>query len=428
LARKELEVLEINMQHKQFKTLDQLVTARRNSLLKNMKPKKIATAVGFLSLWAGLLTAVVLVRSEQDLRQQASTGNTVQLKLYSAEHPSTTWTDTARNINPGKKLSIKVESRPDQLKVSAVDLVLRYNPEHFTAPEVTVLEPTFGVLLKKEVDERTGKIRVAVGRNPERELVGIQPVVQVLLTATSKVGASQITLDPQETKVAALNFPTNVYVGGTEPLSVTVANPSDQTPTTKLQFKFKYAGAPVENNAAFFKDAIKAQKVKVSLQNLATGEIIPAPLAATALTIDQTAAKKHFFTLAQPWSSTALPAGTYQILVKGPMHQQIRYCKDQQSADHRCAPREGFAITPGANLTLDFSARPLACGDLPISGSKSDRQDGSVRVTDYSFMLNCLGKRSDAACVARADCNGDGVITNLDMDLLLNTLSTAYDE
>jgi len=115
-------------------------------------------------------------------------------------------------------------------------------------------------------------------------------------------------------------------------------------------------------------------------------------------------------------------------LVKGPMHQQIRFCKEDQSAEYQCSITDGIALTADTEHSLNLVAKPLACGDLPISGAGRDEQDGAVRVTDYSFMIGCLSKRSDAACVARADCNGDGSVTNLYMDLLLQTLSIAYDQ
>lgn len=396
--------------------------------LKRIKPKTIAAAIGIFSLWTGLLVAMVLMRTQQDLRQQASTVETAQLKLYTSDIDTTIWDEDMRTLVPGEKISVLVESQPHTLDVTAIDLVLRYKPDFFTAPEIKILDDTFGVLLKKEIDEVAGTVRIAVGRDPKKVLSGDQRVVQLTLTTLEKIGATQITIDPVATKIAALSHDANVYASDTPPLDISVKNPDLPSTKTSLQMKFKYAGAPVENNVLFLKDGLKTQKVKVSLENVATAEVTPVTAIVTTFTPDTGAAKKHYFSLAQPWTSGILQDGTYQILVKGPMHQQIRFCKEGQTRDYRCGAREGFSLAAAESFSFDLTARPLACGDLPISGTKSDQQDGAVRVTDYSFMLNCLSKRNDAACIARADCNGDESVTNLDMDLLLDTLSRAYDE
>jgi len=56
-------------------------------------------------------------------------------------------------------------------------------------------------------------------------------------------------------------------------------------------------------------------------------------------------------------------------------------------------------------------------------------RDGVVNVKDYSFVKKCLGNESTSpACLARADFNFSGAITNKDLRLLIETLSVAEDD
>jgi hypothetical protein len=418
------------MQYNRFREVDQLVRQHRNALRKNLTPKKIATSIGFFTLWTGLLAAVVLVRTEQDLRQQAATGGSVQLQLYAASENASSWENSAVTLFPGETVNVLVEAQPVQLAVSAVDMLVYYDPEYLTAPEIILLESTYGVLLAQEINKTEGRIRLAIGKNPEATPDSSnQSIVQLRFKTLEKVGSTALSVDPTATQIAALSESGNVYAGASAPLDILVqSRDSIVNPASSINFAFTYAGTPVENNTSFLKDAIRAQKVSVSLQNVLTGDITHTATLATDFFTDTSAAKKHYFTLAEPWRSNLVPVGVYQVLVKGPMHQQIRFCKNNQTREDRCLPTEGFEFSQEQDTYFDFTTRPLACGDLPISGANFNKQDGAVRVTDYSFMLNCLSKRTEPACVARADCNGDGAVTNLDMDLLLDTLSTAYDE
>ncbi len=121
-----------------------------------------------------------------------------------------------------------------------------------------------------------------------------------------------------------------------------------------------------------------------------------------------------------------LPAGLYRIYLKGPMHRGIEFCKPQQQNLGICKITDFILIHKGVNY-LDFSAVALEVGDVSMPSTQG--RDGVVNVKDYSFVKKCLGNESSSpACVARADFNYSGKVTNKDLDLIRNTLSIARDE
>lgn len=125
---------------------------------------------------------------------------------------------------------------------------------------------------------------------------------------------------------------------------------------------------------------------------------------------------------------TQVPAGNYNFLIKGPLHRQMRMCRNGQTSLEQCETTDLVEVAEGQSMTLDFSGSPLQAGDTPIHGSDNDQQDGVVNGLDYSFVLDCLGKQTDPACVARADFDYSGKVTNYDLFLLMLTLSSAADE
>ncbi len=370
-----------------------------------------------LVLIVGLFSVVSLLRESQDTRQNAS-GDAVQLRLSAKE--SGAQVDRRQTIatSPGKVIEVLVESVTDAVSVAATDFVMTYDTANFEFVSAELPNSTFPILLK--MDDAAGKLRLAIGKQPGATISGNQQLAIVNFRVKDKQNTSDIGIEEQTAKIAVLGSNNNAYQGPTTPIGVSVGSNST-TPETSLQMQFKFAGIPVENNPKFLPEAARTQPVKISLQNIATGEITTPAVLSSLFTTDA-------FKLLSPFASDTLQTGKYNILVKGPKHQQIRFCKDAQTTDYRCQLTDGIDITKDTAHTFNFTKRPLSCGDLPISGANKDQQDGVVRVTDYSFMVGCLSKRKDAACVARADCNADGAVTNLDMDLLLETLSTAYDQ
>lgn len=399
------------------------MTQKQTAAQRELQTKKGLSLALVAVMVVGLISVLGLLKTSQDLRQNAQSNdyaNSVQLRLSAKE--SGAQTDRGQTIatSPGKVIEALVESISSTASVAATDFVVTYDPATFEFVSAELPNSKFPVLLKKENNAAAGKVRLAIGKQPDATVAGNQQLAIVNLRVKDKQGTSNISIEAQTAKVAVVGSSNNAYQGPTTPIGVTVGSGST-TPKTSLQLQFKFAGIPVENNPNFLPEAARTQPVKISLQNIATGEITTPVVLSSLFANNQ-------FSLLSPFTSEAVSTGKYNILVKGPKHQQIRFCKDGQAPEYRCQLTDGIDITKNATHTLDLTKRPLSCGDLPISGTNKDQQDGVVRVTDYSFMVGCLSKRKDAACVARADCNADGAVTNLDMDLLLETLSTAYDQ
>ena len=73
------------------------------------------------------------------------------------------------------------------------------------------------------------------------------------------------------------------------------------------------------------------------------------------------------------------------------------------------------------NKDLDLTYKPLEPGDLPLP------QDGKVDKNDFDYLWKNRGK-SDENILKIGDLNLDGIINMGDINLLLQTLETRYDE
>ncbi|MEA2056491.1 MAG: hypothetical protein U9O78_02110 [Patescibacteria group bacterium] len=135
-----------------------------------------------------------------------------------------------------------------------------------------------------------------------------------------------------------------------------------------------------------------------------------------------------YYRMVDPFEFEGFTAGRYQVMIKGPIHRQIKFCQNDQPKGANCATADRISIAPGDEVMLDFRNEPLQFGDLPISGDHQDQQNGVVNTLDYSFMVGCLSKQRDPACLSRADANFDGVVNNRDWTLLVETLQTAPDQ
>jgi len=380
--------------------------------------KNAQSLLVFAIVFTGLITLMTLIKTSQDPRQQASEESIV----------FTLKSESASTLKQGAEFALIVEKQPSSLQVTAADFTLEFDPNVLEYTKLDRSTKPFSIVLMEHLNQEAGIVRIAVGKNPEISGISDSKIAVIGFKVKNTAGDSKIKLG-LNSQVAAVGYQTNVLTSSSvEPYNFTVIGETT-TPTTDVQMNFSFAGTPAEGNGQFLQQAAKSQRVAVSLQNIKTGEITtPTKMTASFKQVATSDPKVGIFSLDTAWKNEEIPTGTYNILIKGPLHQQIRFCKNNQTATDRCGLIEGIAITAQEEHQFEFAARPLSCGDLPISGTNRDKQDGIVRVTDYSFMLSCLGKRKDAACVARADCNSDGSVTNLDMDLLLETLSIAYDQ
>ncbi len=85
-----------------------------------------------------------------------------------------------------------------------------------------------------------------------------------------------------------------------------------------------------------------------------------------------------------------------------------------------------------AEQTLDFVQNGeryyLEPGDLPISGTNKDQQDGVVNSLDAVYLTGCFTTPDDATCLAKADLNLDGIINTMDMELLNGTVYSKWED
>jgi hypothetical protein len=174
---------------------------------------------------------------------------------------------------------------------------------------------------------------------------------------------------------------------------------------TNLTFKVKLSGV----NGAEAKGA--TIKVKFKLQN---GTVLPidTPLVLSPVgngVYEATA------TLTNP-----LPSGTaMRVLVKGEKHSQIVFCRQSGQTDP-CNDTD--YITP-SSYSFDFTGRPLPPGDL--------NQDGKVNANDLKLITDLFNKTSTqltAQDLITADVDYSGTIDAFDLNLVLQTLETRYDE
>jgi len=102
----------------------------------------------------------------------------------------------------------------------------------------------------------------------------------------------------------------------------------------------------------------------------------------------------------------------YSIFIKGPKHLQKKMVKR-------------INLDVGENI-FDWTDKPLEPGDLP-NPNKNYEQDGKVDSIDASLLLERLNK-NDVNSLRVADLNYDGVVNLNDYSLIIQTLSTKYED
>ena len=206
-------------------------------------------------LLVGLFSALLLVRTRQDNRQQASTGDTVGLVFKATEGSAMDWSEGSRTIQTGRVLSIIPEMTPGALNATAADLILKYDPEILEFDKVYYGFTPYNIIFLEEANREAGLVRIAVGKNPQSTLLSSldykNKLPLLLFKVKSKLGASTVSLT-SDSQIAAENFATNLLV----PTSVqsypfTVVPLSSTTDPLSVQLEFKLAGTPVENNSKF---------------------------------------------------------------------------------------------------------------------------------------------------------------------------------
>lgn len=119
----------------------------------------------------------------------------------------------------------------------------------------------------------------------------------------------------------------------------------------------------------------------------------------------------------------SLGPGAYDIYIKGPKHLQKKFPQVLFSA----------GTTPTTVDLTDFLNRGvryyLDPGDLAISGTNHDQQDGVVDARDAVYLTSTCGLfTEDATCLAKADLDLDGQINAIDIALMNATVYSKWED
>jgi len=118
-----------------------------------------------------------------------------------------------------------------------------------------------------------------------------------------------------------------------------------------------------------------------------------------------------------------LPVNTgFSVGVKGEKHLRLRFCSFfGQTAP--CLDGQTLSYSVAQPISFDFTGRPLPAGDL--------NRDNQINPTDIKLVTDIFKKPSSQLTpsdIATADLNYDGYVDNFDLNLILQSLSTRYDE
>ena len=121
--------------------------------------------------------------------------------------------------------------------------------------------------------------------------------------------------------------------------------------------------------------------------------------------------------------SNPLPTNTpFTIGIKGEKHVRLRFCQITGQTIP-CAYGQTMTYTQAIPITFEFTGRSLPAGDL--------NQDNQIDTKDIKLMTDIFNKPTSLVTDADrtiADVNYDGYVDNNDLILLLQSLSTRYDE
>ncbi len=119
----------------------------------------------------------------------------------------------------------------------------------------------------------------------------------------------------------------------------------------------------------------------------------------------------------------------YTLYVKGPKHLQKRVCvstpTETTPGTYNCA-NYGIHLNLGANI-IDMRGITQLAGDLPISPSTQNAQDGLIDSVDTAYIVDHFNDRT-AAVLTAADVNLDGNIDTQDYSIVIAALGIKYDD
>lgn len=254
----------------------------------------------------------------------------------------------------------------------------------------------------------TFSVQVASGFTSQLQYGGIP--IPAGATAQMNVSVTSPAIDPYPTtqsvpvSLTATNTTTNMTS-----VQATVAYTLIKPQPMQVQFRVKLAGVQGSN--------ANGAKINVKFY-LKDGSILQIP----ALTLTSSGQSDTYTAAAV--ITNPLPQNTqFRIQVKGEKHLAVKFCKDSGQTGP-CADNEYISMPgQGGTYIVNLTGIPLPPGDL--------NQDGKVDASDLKSVTDLFGKLSSqltAADLKLADVDYSGTINGYDLNLILQTLETRYDE
>lgn len=396
----------------------------------NLEKSQIKYLLILALLALTLPMAAWLVSRPQLIQKQAACA--VNLKLVPAvdSHPRNTPFDVALKIEAGTVAvtgaDVNLSFDASKIKINSitlgtdlsVEIVKTINNTNGTARIVAVKTSGAGV---------TGTFNLATLRLEGLATTGNTPVAVTLgaaqitasgegaaCTATKTNGAYTITaVTPTNTPVPGQPTPTPTRPAATNtPVPTGTISPTP-TPTggaTKMvSLVIRLRG--IDQPPTIVANRLLNFKVRFTKAGAAPSFFEPqglAPVTGSNWTI--------------PIVADTLPAGQYEVYIKGPKHLQKKFPK--------------VVLDGSTSQTIDLTSLGeryyLEPGDLAISGANHDQQDGVVNSLDMIYMMDsetgCITKPDDPVCLAKADLNLDGLISTMDMNLMNGTVFSKWED
>lgn len=382
-----------------------------------------------------------------------------------------TWLPTTITKKIGETTTLSVLIDTKQYTVSAVELVLRYDPLKLELkPENIVHNNSVNFLpdlLANNTKIENGKVTIILLCSAGTPKKGAGSLVSFNFKALT-AGTTNITFD-ESTIVAAIEEPNqnvfgpvsssfvtieSIVVPTITPIPTVTPTPTriltstptptiipTRTPTVNLTATPTptipiYTPTPTATSTPTPTTSLQSSVIlnlKLKFQGIVKKPINNSMKVKVAF-IDNSGTKKEAFGdfVADDngiWSGTTTIGNTvidqtkkYSLLIKGPRHVQKKVCDilpaESSFGAYRCS-LSNISLLSGSN-TFNFSNILLLTGDLPP-------QDGVVNSYDLSFIRNNLHKET-ADSLQKADLNQDGRIDVQDWSLIIASLSIKLDD
>lgn len=346
---------------------------------------------------------------------------------------------------PGQSSEVNLFLDTGEISLSAVDISLTYDPNVLSVTEITPnLTDVFTDSLINEKGSGTARL-AAVSRKTTTELPSGNLRLATLVVTGAGLGQSSLTLSPRElvafnpasaneadvrlTPAGSLTLPVSVSSPGTSPTQQPTLPPG----TTVTSQPTSPPGATLTPTATVTQvPTIPPNTPQITFRTGFVGLSQSQPDLTVRLTVADAAAAVPitnsflvnltsngsfvYTPVNSPVSIIGSSSGTGKtLLVKGPKHLQKKM-------------EDRITLSAGTNPTFDWTASQLKMepGDLPDPNNNM-QQDGVINSVDVGMLVSRIGSTSQSD-LEIADLNYDGIVNANDLSLLIETLSTRYDD